>query len=142
MLRHALDHDASSFEGWHKNRHIGVKRPCLHLTKKTSMWLLLKILIRWLFSKMFSTISVFKFRLSKTQYLHSSVVPNGVFFSEFFQKIRYLWCNQAIHICPRSVLSDFTKTVTRKFAMHKKLTCIAYCAVKIHEIFSTVIHHG
>ena len=35
----------------------------------------------------------------------------------------------------RSALSDFTKTVTRKFAMLKKLTYIAYCAVKIHEIF-------
>ena len=35
----------------------------------------------------------------------------------------------------RSANSDFTNIVTRKFAVPKKLTSIAYCAVKILEIF-------
>ena len=69
------------------------------------------------------------------QYLHSSVVPNDVFSVNFFPIIRHLLCNQAIHMCPRSALSDFTNIVTRIFAVLKKLTCIAFCAVKIHEIF-------
>ena len=38
-------------------------------------------------------------------------------------------------MCPRSALSDFTNIVTRIFAVLKKLTCIAFCVVKIHEIF-------
>ena len=41
----------------------------------------------------------------------------------------------SFHICQGgSALSDFTKTVARKFAMLKKLTRIAYCAVKSQEI--------
>ena len=40
-----------------------------------------------------------------------------------------------IYISSRSALSYFTKTITRKFAMLKKLTCIAYCAFKIYAIF-------
>ena len=35
----------------------------------------------------------------------------------------------------KSALSDFTNIVTRKFPVLKKLTCIAYCAVKIRKIF-------
>ena len=31
----------------------------------------------------------------------------------------------------RVALSDFSKTITIKFAVLEKLTCIAYCAVKI-----------
>ena len=44
------------------------------------------------------------------------------------------YCNQAIYIC--QALSDFTKTITRTFAMPRKLECVAYCSVEFTAYFS------
>ena len=38
-------------------------------------------------------------------------------------------------ICVLFSLQQRTTIVTRKLAMLKKLTCIVYCALKIHEIY-------
>ena len=44
---------------------------------------------------------------------------------------------QAIYIC--QALSDFTKTITRTFAMPRKLECVAYCSVEFTTYFLFVI---
>ena len=44
---------------------------------------------------------------------------------------------QAIYIC--QALSEFTKTITRTFAMPRKLECVAYCSVEFTAYFLFVI---
>ena len=60
-------------------------------------------------------------------------------FNDFYQIIWHWWMLTSFSYLSRSALTDFTNIVTRIFAVLKKLTCIAYFAVEVHEIFFILV---